>query len=54
MIDIVACIMDADFDNIIKIASDMDLSLIKILYERLRRISIAMDLHGVLGHKYSI
>lgn len=29
MIDIVACVMDADFDNIIKIASDMDLSLIK-------------------------
>ncbi|ENB0852731.1 TPA: hypothetical protein ACGGLM_004920 [Escherichia coli] len=29
MIDIVACIMDADFDNIIKIASDMDLSQIK-------------------------
>ena len=29
MIDIVACVMDADFDNIIKIASDMDLSQIK-------------------------
>ena len=29
MIDIVACVMDSDFDNIIKIASNMDLSLIK-------------------------
>ena len=48
MIDIVTYVMNADFDNIIKIASDMDLSLIKILYERLRRISIAMDLHGFL------
>ena len=29
MIDIVTYVMNADFDNIIKIASDMDLSLIK-------------------------
>ncbi|EPE4668865.1 hypothetical protein ACTJ44_004695 [Escherichia coli] len=29
MIDIVTYVMNSDFDNIIKIASDMDLSLIK-------------------------
>ena len=29
MIDIVTYVMNADFDSIIKIASDMDLSLIK-------------------------
>ena len=29
MIDIVTQVMNADFDNIIKIASDMDLSLMK-------------------------
>ncbi|YCU25463.1 hypothetical protein BM479_27505 (plasmid) [Escherichia coli] len=29
MIDIVTYVMNADLDNIIKIASDMDLSLIK-------------------------